>query len=135
MNVRSFFIVLALVAFPSSSCLSYESIPAKWRHDLASTALVGYKNAEHLVVSSIYTGTLGSDAIVQYSLEVKVSSWGRPFSSTLTSKDGKAKETLTVSLYESSNSKEMRADFEHLVSENGSVILKFCGTTVLARVS
>ena len=128
-------VALALIAFLASYTYSLESIPAKWHHELSSTSLVGYKKGEHLIISFIHTGTLGKDAVVKHSLEVKVSAWAKPSTQVLELKDGKTRETLTVTLYEMTTPKEMKADFEHIVFENGVVVLKFCGTTVLTRVS
>lgn len=133
--MRNVLVALASIILLSSLSYSYESIPANWRHELHSTSLVGYKKGEHLIISSIYTGTLGKDAVVKHSLEVKVSTWGKPSTQVLELRAGTTRETLTVTLYELAQSKEMKADFEHVVFENDVIFLKFCGTTVLTRVS
>ena len=74
------------------------------------------------------------DAVVTHSLEVKVSAWDKPFTATYESTDKRQKEVLTVTLHETGNPKEIRAEFDHVVSEDGTVILRFSGLTVLVRV-
>ena len=112
-----------------------KSIPAKWHHDLNSTVLVGYKKGEHLIISSIYTGTPTKDAVIKYYRQIKITSWDKPYTETFESNDKKIKEVLTVTLYETNNPREMKAEFEHLVVENGVITLKFSGITILTRIS
>lgn len=126
-------ILISMVAATTASSL--ESIPARWHHDLSSTYLTDYRNGEHLIISNIWTGTLGHDAVVKYSLEVKVSAWDKPFIATNESADRQHKEVLNVTLHETNNPKEMEAEFEHTVYEDGQTYLKFSGVTILARVN
>ncbi|MDD5260760.1 MAG: hypothetical protein PHD76_02830 [Methylacidiphilales bacterium] len=111
----------------------FKSVPAKWHQGLDSTVLVGYKKGEHLIVSDIWTGTPGRDAVIKHMLAVKISQWGKPFTDQYESTDKKQKETLTVTLYETDNAQEMKAEFEHTVYETGKVVLRFSGITILQR--
>lgn len=111
----------------------YESVSGLWQHSLSATRLAGYKNNERLIVSNIWTGVLGRDAMVKHSLKVKVDTWARKFATTYVSPDKKNKETLSVTLYKTTNSQEMSAYFEHIVYEKGQVKLRFCGVTRLTR--
>ena len=110
-----------------------KSIRAIWNFDLRSTHLTDYKKGEHLVISGIYTGTFGIDAAQKYGLEVKVDQWNKPFKTKSESVDHKLLETLSVTLHPLDNPKEMQADFEDIVYENGKIKLKFSGTTLLVR--
>ncbi len=109
------------------------SLPALWHQGLSSTSLVGYQKDESLIISDVWTGTPTVDATVKYQSRVKVSAWDKPFNSTTESADKRQKEVLTVTLHETSNPKEMKAEFDHVISENGTIILRFSGITVLAR--
>ena len=80
------------------------------------------------------TGIVGLDAVQKYGLDVKVSSWGKPFTAVQQSKDKKQKEVLTVTLYQMADAKEMKAVFDDTVYESGKIKLKFSGTTLLARL-
>ncbi|MFC2049018.1 hypothetical protein ACFLR5_02225 [Elusimicrobiota bacterium] len=112
-----------------------ESIPAKWQHELSSTYLTDYKKDEHLVISSIYKGTHGVDAVEKYGLEVKVGEWEVPYKKEYESKKGKYKEILTVTLYEMDDPKEIKVKFKHVVYENEKIKLMFSGITILVRVN
>ncbi|MDO8660262.1 MAG: hypothetical protein Q7K43_00075 [Candidatus Woesearchaeota archaeon] len=133
--MKNIILLLAVIMLVNKTSYSQKSIPAKWHHGLSSTYLIDYKKGEHLIMSSIYTGTLSKDAVQKYGLDVKVTSWGKPFTTAFESKVEKTQETLTVTLYETDNPKEMKAEFEDVVVENGIVILRFCGTTILTRVN
>jgi hypothetical protein len=67
------------------------------------------------------------------SLGVETMSWDKAFTATWESVDKKWKNTFIVSLHETDNPREMRADFDHEVLENGVVIVRFSGTTFLPR--
>ena len=112
-----------------------EFVPAKWRYDLSSTYLTDYKKGEHLILSSISTGTPGVDAVQKYGLRVKIEAWDKPFSTTYESLDTKEKEVLTVTLHETTNPQEMKAEFEDTVYQDGQIFLKFSGITILVRVN
>lgn len=124
----------ALVISLTGPVHALKAVPAKWQHYLLSTYLTDYKKGEHLIISSIFTGH-GKDASVRHSLEVKVTSWGKPFTETYESEDKKSKEVFTVTLVETDNPKEMKAEFEHSVYENGELKLRFSGVTILARLN
>src|SRR3954454_14165667 len=73
--MKIFLTALLLIA---TTTFGVESIPARWHHGLSSTYLTEYAKGEHLVISDIWTGTLGSDAVVKHSLEVKIAAWDQP---------------------------------------------------------
>ena len=123
---------LVVVAVACSNVFAIESIPAKWNHALSSTQLAGSKPGEYLVFSFISTG-ISSAKSVRYAAEVMVSSWDKEFMTTLESKDKKIKETFSVILRTTDNPKEMSAVFEHVVYDNGKLMLKFSGQTLLTR--
>lgn len=129
-----YILLIVLVIALASAAHAFRYLPATWRHDLGSTRLVGYKKGEHLIVSSIVTGTVGRDAVQKYGLDVKVSAWGKPFTAMQQSKDKKQKEVLIVTLYKMADIREMKAVFDDTVYESGKVKLKFSGTTLLARL-
>jgi len=126
-------LLLCLVAL--SPAYALKSIPAKWQHDLESTYLKDFAKGEHLVLSSIRTDTPGVDTVTKYHLKVKVTEWGKPFTKSYESSEQNYKEVLTVTLYESDNKKEMKAEYDHVVYENNEVKLRFSGVTVLVRVN
>lgn len=112
-----------------------QMVPALWNHGLNSTNLVGYRKGEHLIISDMWTGALGNDAVIRHSLRVKVSAWNKPFTADWESDDKRQKETLTVTLRAMKNEREMGAEFDHTVFEDGRVVLRFSGTTILARLN
>ena len=112
----------------------YRSVPALWQHGLSITRLTDYKQSERLVISDIWSGTLGQDAVIKHSLKVKVDTWGERFITTYQSADKKDKEILSVTLYKTTNAREISAHFEHIVYEKGEIKLRFCGITRLARI-
>ena len=128
-----FTLAFPLFVFAAGAALAEKYVPAKWRQELSSTTLVGYKPGEYLVRSDIATGTSGVDAVVRYSAAVKVETLGKAFTvaEEHTSKGKRYEESLKVTLNAADDPKELNADFEHTVSENGKVILRFAGTTVL----
>ena len=130
--MKTVFACLMLIA---STAFGLQSVPARWHQGLDSTYLTDYHKGEHLIISNVWTGTEMVDAVVKHSLEVKVSAWDKPFTAAYESADKRQKETLTVTLHETSNPKEMRAEFDHVISEDGTVILRFSGLTVLTRVN
>lgn len=112
----------------------YESVAALWHHGLSATRLAGYKNSERLLVSDIWSGTPGQNAIIKYSFKIKVNVWGRQFTTSSQAADKKSRETLSVTLFKTTNRREMSAHFEHIVYEKGEVKLRFCGVTRLPRI-
>jgi len=88
---------------------------------------------EYLVQSDIITGITGINAEIRYSTAVKVESWGKACSVTEKyERNGKKyQETLRVTLTPVVRAKELNADYEHTVLEDGQVILRFSGMTVL----
>jgi hypothetical protein len=128
-------LLISALGLVSARDVDLRMIPAIWHHGLNSSRLVDYKEGEHLVISDIWTGSLGSDAVVRHSLEVKVSAWDKPFSKSVESEDKQRKETLTVTLHRTNNPREMKAEFEHTVYEAKRVVLKFSGITLLVRES
>lgn len=108
---------------------------AKWNHGLSSIYLSDYKKDEHLIISSIYTGTPGLDGSVKHSLELKVSKWRKPVTKKYKSEDRNHKEILTVTLYKLDDSEIMKAKFKHIVYLNGRKELEFSGLTVLRRLN
>jgi hypothetical protein len=125
--------ILTFLALTAFTAFGLESIPAHWHHGLSSTYLTNYRKGEHLIISDIWTGTLTIDAVVKHSLQVKVLAWDKPFTTVSESTDKHQKEVLTVTLRETDNPKEMKADFDHIVYEDGAVSLRFSGITILAR--
>lgn len=125
------FIAFILIFLPPA--FAYEAQPAKWNHSLYSSFLTDYKKGEHLVISYISTGFPGVNSVIKYGVELKITQWDKPFSSTAESPDKKTKETLRVTLHELPDSKEMRADFDHQVFQDGKLFLKFSGSTLLSR--
>lgn len=113
--------------------MAFESLPAVWRHDLSSTVLNGYRPGEYYIVSHIYTGRLGFDAVQRHGLELKVAEFDRPFSKTLKSYNGEIAESFEVTLHEMPDPKEMRADYDSIVYKNGKQFLRFSGSTILRR--
>jgi len=101
--------------------------------------LVGDKASELRIHSGIYAGVLGHNASQRFAQEVRVQAWGKPF--TVTSRvyqrpdlerDGTTyKEVFTVTLYETEDPKEMRAEFEHIVYRNEKIYLRFAGITIV----
>ena len=126
-------VILMFLLLVTSTALGLQSIPARWHQGLSSTYLTDYHKGEHLIISDVWTGTPSINATIKHSLEVRVSAWDKPFSATYESPDKRQKEVLTVTLHETTNPKEMRAEFDHVISEDGTVILHFSGITVLAR--
>jgi hypothetical protein len=110
-----------------------EYCPAKWRQELMSTSLIGYKPGECLVRSDITTGTTGLDAVVRNSVAVKVETLGKPFTEKkkYDSQGKRCRETLKVTLTDTAVPNEVNAEFEHTVAEDGKVILRFAGKTLL----
>jgi hypothetical protein len=125
--------ILTLLFLTAATAFGLESIPALWHHGLNSTYLTDYHKGEHLIISDIWTGTPAIDAVIKHSLQVKVSGWDRAYTENSESDDKHHKETLTVTLHETKNPKEMKADFDHTVYEDDHVVLRFSGVTVLAR--
>ena len=130
-----------LFAVLLSTCLAagqavedYKSVSALWQQGLSITRLADYKQSERLVISDIWSGTLGQDAVIKHSLKVKVDTWGKRFITTYESPDKKDKEILSVTLYKTTNPREISAHFEHIVYEKGEIKLRFCGITRLARI-
>ena len=117
----------------SGTATAEKYLPAKWRQELSSTTLVGDKPGEYRVRSNISTGTDGVDAVIRYSLAVKIETWGKPFTATedYDFKGKRYKQTLKVTLTPAASAKELNADFEHTVAEDGKVILRFAGNTIL----
>jgi hypothetical protein len=107
--------------------------PAKWRQELMSTTLIGYKPGECLVRSDITTGTTGLDAVVRYSVAVKVETLGKPFTEKkkYDSQGKRYRETLKITLTDAAVPNEVNAEFEHTVAEDGKVILRFAGKALL----
>jgi len=124
-----------LLACSYVSADDYASIPAIWHHDIASTVLKGYKPGEHFIISTITKGMPGINAEAGHMVELKVSAWGKPFTETIESPDRTEKDVFAVTLFETSNPKEMKADFNHTVYKANKMFLKFSGTTVLVRVN
>jgi hypothetical protein len=124
---------LALVPTSGQAQNDYESISALWQQSISATRLAGYKASERLIISNIWTGMLGRDAIVKHSLRVKVDTWAKRFTIEYVS-DKRHRETLAVTLYKTTNPREMSAHFEHVVYEDGAVKLRFCGITRLQRI-
>lgn len=116
-----------------SSVQAFESLPAIWRHDLSSTKLTGYSAEEFYIVSHIFTGRMGLDAVQQHGLELKVTGFGKAFSTTSKAMDGKLAERFEVTLHETPNPRQIRADYESLVYKNGKPFLRFSGSTLLQR--
>ncbi len=127
-------LILPFIMVLPFSAHAQESNPAIWRQELSSTRLVGYKANEQLIYSWIITGTYGVNATVRYSMEVKVDSWDKPFTATRESVDKKEKETFTVTLRNLHDPKEIEAEFEHVVYQDGRVKLRFAGVTRLVRL-
>ncbi|HEY5792458.1 MAG TPA: hypothetical protein VIS74_04115 [Chthoniobacterales bacterium] len=111
----------------------YESIPAIWRQELHSTVLSDYLPGEYFIISSIYTGRLGKDASIRHMQEVKVTAFGKSFSATLKDKNDRLAEIFTVTLFEMHDPQRMRANYEHIVYNEGEEYLKFSGSTILVR--
>jgi hypothetical protein len=112
-----------------------ESVPSLWHQSISITRLTEYKQSERLVISDIWSGTPGQDAAIKHSLKVKVNVWGRPFTTASGSADKKGdKETLSVTLYKTTNPMEISVHFEHIVYEKGEVKLRFCGITRVPRI-
>jgi hypothetical protein len=122
-------------ALKEVTALDLRMVPSLWHHGLNSTRLDDYHEGEHLIISDIWTGALGSDAVVKHNLEVKVSAWGKQFSTSFESEDKHRKEMLTVTLHKTETPTEMRAEFDHTVYEGSRVVLRFSGMTLLARVN
>ena len=125
--------ILTLMILVASTAFGLESIPARWHQGLSSTYLTDYHKGEHLIISDVWTGTPSVDATVKHSLQVRVSAWNKPFSAIYESPDKRQNEVLTVTLHEMADPKEMRAEFDHVISEDGTVTLRFSGVTILAR--
>ncbi len=113
----------------------YMSVSAIWHHNLASTVLKGYKTGEHFIISSIMKGEPGVNAESRNMVELKVTAWGKPFTETIESPDQTEKDVFTVTLFETSDPKEMKADFDHTVYKDKKIFLRFRGTTMLVRVN
>lgn len=126
--------LLFLVGMARPVAYAFESIPAIWHQGLSISRLVGYEKGEYLVVSDIWTGTPGRDAVVRHSLEVKVDLPGRAFTATQAATAKTPKETLTVTLIGTENPKELAAHFEHTVGEGNNVQLQFSGITRLVNL-
>ena len=112
----------------------YKSVPALWQQGISITRLTDYKQSERLVISDIWSGTPGQDAVMKHSLKVKVDTWGKRFITTYESANKKDKEIFSVTLYKTTNPREISAHFEHIVYANGEIKLRFCGITRLARI-
>ena len=107
-----------------------EFVRAVYTHELLLTRLADAKKDEHVIQSSI----TDDHRVTRYSVEVKVTSFGKPFTATSESADGHVKETLTVTLTPMDDAKQMQAKFDHVVRQDGEVRLQFSGLTVLARL-
>ena len=114
-------LVLFAVNVATPTAYALESVPAVWNHGLSITTLVDYKKGEYLVLSDIWTGTLGRDASIRHSLQVKVESLSKAFTATQAATDKAPKETLTVTLVETDNPTEFAAHFEHTVGEGKDI--------------
>lgn len=130
--MKRILIALIVVAVACSNAFAIEVRPAKWNHALYSTQLANSKPGEYQVFSFISTG-MSSSKSVRHAAEVMVSSWDKEFMTTLESKDKKIKETFSVILRTTDNPKEMIAVFEHVVYDNGKLMVKFSGQTILTR--
>ena len=123
--------LLLLGALLSMNLGAQEYVNAVWRQELLWTRLVGDAPGTYRVHSAIITGVVGVNAAERYSLEVRVTSWNTPFE--VTRESATERETLTVTLRETTDPKEMEATFEHVVYEGKKVKLKFAGVTRLMR--
>lgn len=132
--VYVFVVLLNPGSLPGQNRDQHESVPALWQQSLSATRLTGYKDSERLIVSNIWTGMLGRDAVVKHTLRVKVDTWAKRFTTVYVSPDKKNKESLSVTLYKTTNSREMSAHFEHIVYEKGEIKLRFCGITRMNRI-
>ena len=97
--------------------LTTKSIPSLWYHGLSATRLAGYRVSERLLISDIWSGTSGQNAVLKYRLKVRMNVWGRQFTTASQSADKKSRETLSVTLLKTTNRHEMSAHFEHVIYE------------------
>lgn len=110
-----------------------ESVPALFHQGVSISRPAGYQQSERLIISEIWMGTPGRDAVVKYSMRVKVNTWTKKFTVSQ-SDDKKTKEVLSVTLYKTTNSHELSVHFEHTVYEKGEIKLQFSGITRLHRI-
>ena len=108
-------------------------VRGKYRHELSCTRLVGDSDGHYHILSQVLSPDPTSPPVGFASLGVETMSWDKAFTATWESVDKKWKNTFIVSLHETDNPREMRADFDHEVLENGVVIVRFSGTTILPR--
>lgn len=134
--ILSYFLVLFPIITIGGE-INMKSIPAKWHHELYSTYLTDYKKDEHLIISSIYSGTPGKDAVVKYDIEVKIESWDTEFiqNKQYEYNKSKYKEILSITLSKMHDPKCMKAKYSHIVIMNGIKEIESSGLTELVRVN
>ena len=111
------------------SAAAFEFLPAEWTEELGITRLDGYADNEFLVLSNI--AQTQPVRTVRHHLEVKVSAFDKSFTAEEQSPDRKLKETLSITLHPTTDQKHFKAEFEHVVYEDGEVTLRFSGVTIL----
>ena len=124
-------IAIGLAWAPHASAVRY--LQAQWRQELLITRLVGYKPDEFLVASDVIQSESGG---IFHHMEVKVSAFSKAHTArSQTERDGKkSEEVLTVSLSATPKASELKADFVHEVTEEGRIVLRFSGTTILPKI-
>jgi hypothetical protein len=107
--------------------------PATYRHELSCTRLVGDSDGHYQVVSQVLSPAPKPPPVGFAAMGADVTSWDKEFTTTWESADKKWKNTFIITLHQTENPREMRADFDHAVLENGVVVVRFSGTTILPR--
>jgi hypothetical protein len=109
--------------------MDYSSSLAEWTHQLSITRFADYGADELCVFSMI----LSNPTVVNYEVRIRVSSLGVTYVTTQDSPDGSESETLELRLRAGETQETLYADFEHCVRRNGTLWLRFAGTTLLPR--
>ena len=105
----------------------FSSLGAEWEQRIQITRFQGYGPDEFFVISEISDRT----PTIRYAIAIRVASLGVKY--VATQDYGSESETLELRLRAGETQETLYADFEHCVRRNGTLWLRFAGTTLLPR--
>ncbi len=107
----------------------FTSVGAEWEQRVQITRFAGYGPDELFVISEISDRT----PTIRYMIAIRVASLGVKYGAT--QDYGSESETLERRLRAGETQETLYADFDHSVRRNGTLWLRFAGTTLLPRWS